>query len=277
MTDSERPVLAGRSFLFVPGNRADRFGRAVESGSDWVIIDLEDAVADHDKDAGRSAAAAYVAGSPALVRVNGVGTVHHGPDLDVLHGCALLAGVVVPKAEEPAELTRVHRELGVPVVALIETARGLLAAPELARAPGVVRLALGNLDLRLDLGILTADDELEPDLGHPRSCLVVASAAAGLDAPIDGVCAAVHDPSVLLSSVKRALGLGMGAKLCVHPEQVAVVNETFAIPAPLLAWARSVRAAQHGSHGSVVTLDGQMLDRPQFERAARILRLAAEN
>jgi citrate lyase beta subunit len=262
----------GRSFLFVPGDRPDRFRKAVGSRADGVIIDLEDAVPSTAKDDARTAAATFAVTVPVLVRVNAAGTSEHAADVRALVGRPALAGVVVPKAEDPRVMHRINSALGVPVVALVETARGLSAAGEIARTTGVGRLALGNLDLCLDLGILPGRDPDETALAYPRSVLAVASAAAGLAGPIDGVCPDVHDLSGLQRSAARAAALGMGAKLCLHPGQVPTVNAVFEVPEDLLAWAQAVSSAGRRSGGGVATVNGEMVDRPPFELADRILR-----
>ncbi|MGW2616668.1 HpcH/HpaI aldolase/citrate lyase family protein [Streptomyces sp. NPDC001500] len=262
------PVLSARSLLFVPGHRPDRFDRAARSGADVVIIDLEDAVAAEAKDRARDNAAAWLAlGNRAIVRINAPGTPWSGADLRVAadHGCP----VMVPKAEDPAVLadlaarTRGRCDL----VPLVETALGVERAHEVCAAPGVARAAFGNVDLAARLGIAQDDHTA---LAHARSRLVLASAAAGISPPVDGVTTAVRDMDTLSADIAHARRLGFTGKLCVHPCQLLSVTEGFAPSAEEVQWARAVLAAGD----SVTTVDGQMVDKPVLERARRVLALA---
>jgi citrate lyase subunit beta/citryl-CoA lyase len=159
---------AARSWLFVPASRPDRFGKAAASGTDLVVVDLEDAVPGADKEVARRAAATWLSGEGvAAVRVNPVDSAHHDADVEALVGLAGLRAVLVPMADSVEALARVHERLGpgVALVPQVETALGVLRALELASAPGVVRLAFGHLDLEpgggpvpvvLDRGRLTS-------------------------------------------------------------------------------------------------------------------------
>ena len=245
--------------LFVPGDRPDRFGKAVASGADAVILDLEDAVADADKDRARAAVGDWLgAGGQALVRINGAGTPWYEADLELVtrHGCP----VVVPKAEDPDVLSGIEA----PLLPIIETAAGIEAATAVCRARNVARVAFGSVDLSTQLGV-RHDDELA--LGYARSRLVLASATAGIAPPLDGVTTAVGDLAVLQADIEHARRLGFGGKLCVHPKQVPLVRQGFAPTEDELDWARRVV----GAGDSASTVDGQMVDRPVVERARRLL------
>ncbi|MDX2547996.1 HpcH/HpaI aldolase/citrate lyase family protein [Streptomyces sp. WI04-05B] len=259
------PVLSARSLLFVPGHRPDRFDKAASSGADVVIIDLEDAVAAEDKDRARANAAAWLAlGNRAIVRINAPGTPWSEADLRVTadHGCP----VMVPKAEDPAVLAslaaRTAGRCG--LVPLVETALGVERAREVCAAPGVTRAAFGNVDLAAQLGIAQDDHTA---LAHARSRLVVASAAAGISPPVDGVTTAVRDMDTLSADIAHARRLGFTGKLCIHPHQLPRVAAGFAPSAEEVRWARAVLDAGH----SVTTVDGQMVDKPVLERARRVL------
>ncbi|CAB4952881.1 MAG: CoA ester lyase [Actinobacteria bacterium] len=259
-----------RSFLFVPGDRPDRFARAAGSGADQVILDLEDSVALEHKDDARRAVSDWLAeGNAGLVRVNSIATSLFDEDCAALVGHVSLTGVMVPKAEDPAELAEVARFLGheKAVIALVETARGIGATREITRARGVVRLAFGSIDLAADLGCEDSHDALL----LARSMLVLESRIAGLPAPLDGVSAELGDPDVVLEHARRARALGFGGKLCIHPQQVAAVHAAFTPSAEERAWAAAVVAA--GADGGAHRVQGQMVDRPVVERALRILML----
>ncbi len=256
------------TLLFVPGDRPDRFATAVAAGADLVVLDLEDAVAPAARDDARTAVAGWLAdGGRAAVRVNAVGTPSH--DADVAAVAAYGVPVMVPKAEDPASLAtlagRLHDETR--LLAIVESAAGVLAAPALAAVERVDRLVLGTYDLAAQLGVDPDDREA---LAGARHALVLASAAAGLAAPVDGVTGDVTDDARLRDDVAYAVRLGFGGKLCVHPRQVPVAREALAPSADDVAWARRVVAAAEDDSGAVL-LDGAMVDRPVVARARRIL------
>lgn len=214
--------MIARSFLFVPGDRPERFGKAAASEADVVVLDLEDAVAQEDKVGAREAVAAWLSPErPACVRVNAASTGWFGDDLLAVDRPGL-AGIMLPKAERPGQVaevaSRLSREVG--LIALVETAIGVWEARALAESPGVWCLALGSVDLQLDAGIVGDGEELL----YARSRLVLASRVAGINPPVDGVTVALGDAGRLASDVARARRMGFGGKPCVHPKQVDAVN-----------------------------------------------------
>jgi citrate lyase subunit beta/citryl-CoA lyase len=261
-----------RSYLFVPGNRPERFDKALAAGADAVILDLEDAVPAAEKDSARAAVSQWLHGrdplpSPQiLVRINASGTPQHSADVAACrHG---VHGVVLPKSEREDELARLTRALpGVALLPLIETARGFAAAPDLAHAPNVQRLVFGSIDFQLDLGIEGEGEELL----YFRSQLVLHSRLAGLAPPVDGVCTTLDDAARVHAEALRARRLGLGAKLCIHPRQIAPVHEAFAPTPAQLDWARRVLSTAEGAGGAAVALDGAMVDRPVILRAQALL------
>lgn len=258
-----------RSLLFVPGSRPDRFDKALAAGADAVVVDLEDAVAPDAKVAARHALASWLARASAsvLVRVNAADTDGFADDL-ALCGHAAVAGVVLPKAERRADLAHASAiAAGKRLYPLIETAAGYDALRTLASAPGVERLVFGSIDFQVDLGIDGEGDELLMF----RSGLVLASRLAGLRAPVDGVSTAIDDADALRADVARARKLGFGAKLCIHPKQVAVVDAAFAPTDAERDWARRVLDAAERSGGAAVAVDGKMVDKPVILRAKAIL------
>ncbi|MEC3980714.1 HpcH/HpaI aldolase/citrate lyase family protein [Amycolatopsis sp. H20-H5] len=263
--------MTARSLLFVPGNRPDRFAKAATAGADLVLCDLEDAVAPADKDAARAAVAAFVREQGAAVRVNAVGTPWHERDLAALAGAAGLRAIVLPKSEVETA-TAIAAVVGVELYALVESARGVRDADRLAEVPGVTRLLFGNLDFGLDAGV-SPSDATERELLYARSRLVIASRAAGLVAPVDGVCTDLDDAGLVRDSAGRARALGFGGKLCLHPRQVAAVNEAFAPTEKELDWARRVLEAA-GESGAAVRVAGEMIDAPRLALARRLLESA---
>jgi citrate lyase subunit beta/citryl-CoA lyase len=250
--------------LFVPGNRPERFAKAAASGADAVIIDLEDAVAPEEKEAARRAAAAVaLEGIEVLVRINAAGTPWHAEDLAAL-ASARIAGIILPKAEDPATLAAIRAALGDgrAVIALVESACGIAAARKLAR--GAARLAFGSIDFAADLGCAHTRNALL----MARLELVLASRLAGIAAPIDGVTATISDDTLTEADARHAAELGFGGKLCIHPRQVAPALRGFAPDAEEVEWARKVIAA--GGEGAVA-VGGMMIDAPVRLRAERIL------
>jgi citrate lyase subunit beta / citryl-CoA lyase len=272
-------IASARSFLFVPANRPERFAKALASGADAVIIDLEDAVPPADKPAARRQLAdGFSQLSPAdsarlLVRMNARGTSWHDDDLALLQQLAAqdLAGVMVPKAETVDGLRRVAGAIGPAgaLLPLIESVTGLDAADSLASAPQVLRLAFGNLDFQADLGLACGPDEAE--LVPVRLAVVLASRRAGLPPPVDGVTPGTQDITQLQRDAARARRGGFGGKLCIHPAQVAGVNAAFSPSEAELDWAQRVLAAFDAAGGGVFSLDGRMVDAPVVRLAQRTL------
>ncbi|AKP57224.1 citrate lyase [Mycobacteroides abscessus subsp. abscessus] len=266
MTGPESGIGWARSLLFVPGDRPERFAKAVDSGADAIVIDLEDAVAPDAKNVAREAAERWLReGGHAIVRINGSGTQWHADDVALAAACG--CPVMLPKACSASHVSEVVAELppGTELIALIETAAGVLAAPEICATDGVVRVAFGSIDLAAELGINPEEHE---SMLYARSALVMAAAAAGQATPVDGVTTTLNDADLLLADAARAARLGFGGKLCIHPRQVPAINAQFSPSQDEVAWARRVSAAVDGG-ASVV--DGRMVDKPVVERAARIL------
>lgn len=284
LTPSLTPPLAlARSFLFVPASRPERYAKALASGADAVIVDLEDAVAPADKAAARQALLQGFAGLDAaqrarvVVRVNAAGTRWHLDDVLALRALASqgLSALMLPKAESAAALAEVAAAMGpaCALLPLIESVAGLDAAGALAACPQVLRLAFGHLDFQADAGLACAADESE--LVPVRLALVLASRRAALAAPVDGVSPGTQDTAQLALDAARGRRGGFGAKLCIHPAQVALVNAAFAPSAAELDWAQRVIVAFAAAGGGVFSLDGRMVDAPVLRLAQRTLALAA--
>ncbi len=257
-----------RSLLFVPGNRADRFDKALAAGASAVIIDLEDAVAPPDKNAARAALAGWLRPQHAVVvRINSADTPWFADDL-ALCGAPGVAAVMLPKAEHADTLAQLSAAGARALLPLVESAAGLANLDALARTAGVWRLAFGSIDLQVDLGMKGAsEDELLPF----RLQLLLASRLAGIGAPIDGVSTAIDDAQRLADDVARARRLGFGGKLCIHPRQVAVVNQGMAPSSGEVAWAQRVIDAAAAAGGAAVAVDGKMVDKPVLLRAQAVL------
>lgn len=264
--------MTARSFLFVPGDRPERFSKAYASGADVVILDLEDGVKPDRKAFAREAISGWLSPEhPVHVRVNGARTEWFEADLAVA-ARAGVAGVMLPKAETAAQIGLVSKAVQgkVGVLALVETVLGILDARPLAAAPGVERLAFGSVDFQLDSGIQGDGDELL----YARSRLVLASRAAGILAPLDGVTTDLDNPERIAADVERARRLGFGGKLCIHPRQVEAVNKGFRPSEREIAWARAVVEAADAAGAGAIRLGGEVVDRPVVERAKAMLERA---
>ena len=264
-------IHRARSFLFVPADRPERYAKALASGADAVVIDLEDAVAPEAKTAAadmlRRAWPTLDAGRIAI-RINAAGTPWHEDNLAL---CRALqpAAVMWPKAEEPARTEQAGFPMG-GVIALIESARGLAGVRAIAACPAVGRLALGHLDLQADLGMRASEDERELD--STRFEIVLASRLAGLTPPIDGVTLGIHNAQALLIAARRAQAFGFGGKLCIHPAQLAPLHAAWRPDAAQLEWAKRVIAAVAASAGGAIQIDGAMVDAPVLQLARTIAR-----
>lgn len=263
-------LAAARTLLFVPGNRPERFERAPSSGADAVICDLEDAVPESEKAQARAAVARWLShGGVACVRINTTRSHYINADCAALRAAPGLRAVVIPKAEGPDDIASVRSMLGrdLPLIPLIESALGVQRAFEIAKMPGVVRLGFGSLDYANDVS--AAHDDIT--LLYPRSALVVASRAAEIASPVDGITTSLDDETLAKADAVKARKLGFSGKLCIHPRQVMAVNSAFAPTADEVLWAhRITEAASDGA----CRIDDQMVDAPLTERARRILRNA---
>ncbi len=257
-----------RTFLFVPGDRPDRFERAAGSGTEQVIVDLEDAVDPASKVVAREQARSWLASSGrGVVRINASASPWFEADCAALVGLPGLDAVMVPKAEDASELTELSQLFGptVGIIALVESARGISTADRIAAADGVTRLAFGSIDLAADLGC----DHTRDALLLARSTLVLASRSAGIAAPVDGVTTVLDDLDVISDDARYSRSLGFRGKLCIHPKQLAATVAAFMPSAMDIAWAERVLGASSGD--GAARLDGEMIDRPVLERARRIV------
>ncbi|MGH8807420.1 MAG: HpcH/HpaI aldolase/citrate lyase family protein [Noviherbaspirillum sp.] len=262
------------SYLFVPGNRPERFAKACASGAGAVIVDLEDAVAPADKPAARAAVAtALSAAQPMLVRINSAGTEWFRDDVEMCRADGV-AGIVLPKAESVEDIGYVSARVGADkaILPLIETAQGIWNAHALTRCAQVQRLLFGSIDLQSDLGIGGEGEELL----YFRSQLVLVSRLAGIAPPVDGVTTAIDDVQRLRDDALRARKLGFGGKLCIHPNQVGTVNVCFRPGEEEVRWAARVVEAAAASGGAAVAVDGKMVDKPVLLRAQAMLAQASE-
>ena len=266
-----------RSYLYVPGHRPDMLEKAAARGADALILDLEDAVPVAAKEDARAAVASFLrrrsrVGPEVWVRLNS-GDLLPGDVRAIAPGAP--DGVSVPKVSSLDDLARLDALLGdaeIPVIALIETATGVLDAPAIARAPRVVRVALGEADLCAELGIAPSEDERE--LAPMRARIVLASAAARIEPPIGPISTDFSDLEALRGSTEALRRMGFGGRAVIHPAQISVVNEVFTPAADAVAAARSLVARFEAQGGGVFVDDqGRMVDEAVVRAARRTLSL----
>lgn len=272
-------TIAPVTYLFVPAARPDRFEKALASGADRVIVDLEDAVdADEKSDARQSLRAALLAGlsAPVLVRVNAADSPWFAEDLQMLsevmrQDAHAIAGIVLPKVER-AKMVRDAREAAgdladdIEMIGLIESAEGVLRVADLA-ASGLTRLGVGAVDLSVDLG----SEVHSPLLNYVYVQAVLASRAAGISAPIGSPPLDIHDGAGIEATARSLKAMGVTGQLCIHPAQVTPLHTGYAPTQAQVEWAHRVLSSTGGS----TQVDGQMVDRPVRDRARQLITLAS--
>ena len=268
MADIDLP----RSWLFAPGHDEKLLHKVFEVGADAVLLDLEDAVPADLKDRARQMVAAVAAGKPCWVRVNRAQTEECERDLAALAG--RVAGFRIPKVESAAQVAWVaERAPGIHLDCTVESARGVLAAFEIASAPACSLLSYGGLDLAADLGSSPGEQETL----YARSHLVIAARSAGKPRPSDGVHPQLDDDEGLRREAEAAKRLGFFGKSAIHPRQVPIIHEVFTPTPEELAWASQVlRAFERSGGAATKTATGEFVDRPVAERAKQLLRAGQE-
>lgn len=255
--------------LFVPGDQPDLFAKAAHSIADAVIIDLEDAVAPQNKDFARNSLKAHGINSlPLIIRVNPRSSPDYAKDMEAA-SAANPAAIMLPKAETLEDVQETVDRTGgnLPIIALIETACGLTNLPSLLRPEQVACAAFGAFDFSLDIG---CEAEWEPLL-LARSELVWRSRAAHKSAPWDSPSGTINNPELVEKEALRAMKLGFGGKLAIHPSQILSIQRAFAPEEKQVSWAQ--RVVQACQNGEAVQLDGAMIDKPVLERARKILKI----
>ena len=262
-----KPFIVPVAPLFVPGDRPDLFAKAAASGADAIIIDLEDAIAPQSKESARKAACRHdISSVPVILRINGAGTAWHADDLAAL-STADIAAVMLPKAETSESIAAMSRALGrpLPVIALIESAKGLGSLVQVLTAPHIAAIAFGSLDYSVDL-------DCSPDwdsLVAARSEIVLRSRLAGLPGPLDGVTTNLTDQEITEQDAARARRLGFRGKFAIHPRQIGPILTAMSPTPDEIAWAKKVLTSVNDS--ALVAVDGDMVDAPVIARARRIL------
>jgi citrate lyase beta subunit len=254
-----------RSILFLPASNPRAIAKAREAGSDLVVLDLEDAVKPEDKKAARQASLDAVAEPwpmPVAIRINGLGTEWYAEDVEaVARSSANLA--IVPRCAHATEAGAAIENIGKPVLAMIETAAGVLAAPAIAEV--AAGLIAGTNDLRADLR-LPLDAGREP-ISAALQLIVLAARAAGV-AVFDGVFNALDDADGFLAEAEEGRRLGFDGKSLIHPGQIEPCHRAFA---PSEAELDRARRLVDAFHGGAERFENQMIERMHVEQAERLL------
>lgn len=262
------PARLSRSVLLVAAGDPSAFSTALASEADSVIFDIEDGLPADQKGQGRAnVVEALNQGAGAWVRINDIHSEHWQADLDALAGASNLRGLMLAKTESPDHITRTAMMMpaGTPVIALIESALGIVNANDIARAPGVFRLAFGVGDYRRDTG--ASNDPMA--LAHARSALVVASRVGLLPGPIDGPAPGATGQE-LAEACRITQSMGMTGKLTLDPAQADAINLGLAPSAEEIAWAKEL--LEGFESGSAGAMDGSYL--PRLARARKVSELA---
>ncbi|MER1968824.1 CoA ester lyase [Castellaniella sp. GW247-6E4] len=262
-----------RTALFVPAIRPDRLPKALASGADAVIVDLEDSVPRDEKITARRHLSEFALAHPDerfMVRINDGTTVWFDQDLALCRELPNVVAIVLPKAEA-ARHVHIVSGAGKPLMPVIESARGLRNLDGIAGAAGVWRLSFGILDLMLEFGTRPGTEGAARILDQIRYQILLHSGMNGLPPPLDTVYADFSDLEGLARRIAVARDMGFGGMLCIHPTQVPVVHEAFRPSADELDWARRVVDEAGRSGAQAFRVDGRMVDLPLIERARRLL------
>ncbi len=263
-----------KTWLFVPATRIDRVAKAFASGADAVIVDLEDAVADVDKAEARKALRSYYDSEdyqPIWVRINQAGSEDFEEDLKMCQQMPQLAGLILPKADRASDIEKVHNATGLPIIALIETALGLYQIDSMAKAAGLLAFSYGFLDLCNDLQVQVGTAAADIIANQIRYQLLLNSKAHNLLAPIDTVYTDFDDEKGLSQRVQLWSQMGMSGMLCIHPKQVAVVQQSLQPTDAEIEFAKQVVEAYQRSGQAVFKIDDNMVDAPVIERCRQLL------
>ena len=272
--------MARRTVLFSPGDDGEKLRKAAASEADVIVYDLEDAVVPDARPAAREtvreALADVMPASPEVcVRVNPVGSGAED-DLSVVLDGPAPDSVMLPKASSGSDVRRLaslldSRGVDCPVLALVESAAGVLHAEDIATAAATDALVFGAEDLAGDIGATRTASGRE--VSHARQHVVLAARAAGVS-PIDTHYPDFNDLDGLRTDARAAVELGYDGKLAIHPAQVPVINETFTPDEDRVAWAERILDARDAADGGVFVVDGEMVDAPQIKQAIRVLERA---
>lgn len=261
-----------RSYLFVPANRVDRFEKALNTQADVIIVDLEDAVPVDLKVSARQALKNWLIANPQqqiMIRTNSRKTEWFEADIK-LAKLSNVRAIVLPKTESPEDILAILTVQNIEVFALIETPLGFANIRQIAQTAYLRALMFGSIDFQLEMNMHGGYAEL---LSF-RNEFVLASKLAGIESPVDGVTVDFQDEALIELETQQAKNLGFTGKLCIHPNQVNIVNKVFSPTQAEIDWAIRVIKVVKEAQGQALSLDGKMIDLPVILRAEKILKQA---
>ncbi|WP_350655744.1 CoA ester lyase [Psychrobacter sp. S1-30-MNA-CIBAN-0213] len=267
-------VANTKTWLFVPATRIDRVSKAFASGANAVIVDLEDAVAQEDKAQARKALQGYYDSAdyqPVWVRINQAGSTDFAEDIKACEKMPNLAGVILPKAEQATDIEYIHHLTGLSIITLIENAIGLHQVDAMAKASGLIAFSYGFLDLCNDLGVQVGTLAADIVANQIRYQLILTSKINQLLPPIDTVYPDFNDTEGLSARVQLWSQMGMSGMLCIHPKQVAIVQNALQPTDAEIEFARRVVEEYERSGQAVFKVDGEMVDAPVIQRCVQLL------
>ena len=274
LTTATAYIAPIKTWLFVPATRLDRVAKAFAKGADAVIIDLEDTVAPHDKALARQGLQNYYADGEqraVWVRINQAGTADFDEDIKLCRQLPQFTGVVLAKAEQAADIEYLHQATSLPIIALIESARGLYQLDSLAKANGVSALSYGFLDLCNDLNVKVGTPAAEIIANQIRYQMLVTSKVHQLWPPIDTIYPDFKDDEGLHQRVMQWSALGMSGMLCIHPNQIEVINQACRPTNEQIEFAKKVVDEYQRCGQAIFQLEGIMVDAPVIERCRQLL------
>lgn len=275
--------LAWRSWLFVPATRPERFIKAVSSGADAVILDLEDAVGVIEKSQARqnvaqfmknrSIANSFESNGPSLwLRLNNDSQLEEDLQLcQLLTKHQVLTGVVLPKVTNVLPIQRTFKALTLPIVVQIESAQGITKLSDIAESEGVMAISYGRLDISNQLNLRVGSRAEQDFFDHLRIKLLLTSHTHGLIAPIESVYPDFKNEQGMTTTASYVSDLGFSGMLCIHPSQVAIVNQAFEATADQLAFATKVTEHYQQTGDSIFAIEGVMVDLPVILQCQRLL------
>lgn len=267
----DQRLIVGPALLFAPASRPDRVHKA-GAIADAVIIDLEDSIDEYERERAVAELADQPINGSVLVRLSHEGGTQRQREIELARQLGAL-GIIVPKCDSARDLDGLE---AMPVIPQIESATGLVAAAEIAAAPGVIALLWGSEDLTTSLGGVSSrrsDGRYRTTLEYARFAILVAAAAARIPA-LDAVNPMIDREDLLFDEARDAMESGFFATACIHPRQVDIIRRAYMPSAEQIAWAHAVLSAL--AHDSVAAVDGSMVDAPSRTMAERVLYRASE-
>ncbi|WP_323843166.1 CoA ester lyase [Moraxella sp. Pampa] len=266
-------ILNFTAYLFVPAIRLDRVQKAFDGGADIVIIDLEDAVASAQKALARQDLADFdkITKRPYWLRINAAHTTDYAHDISLIKNLCHVQGVLLPKVESALSITALHQAIGLPIIAVVETAKGVLNIGEIATAKGLCAMTYGCLDLTKSLGMMLGTPSAKVVLDKIRMDLLLHSAINGLNPPIETIFADFHDGDGVANFAKYAQNFGFGGQLLIHPKQIGPVKNATKPNEDTLNLARQVLKTHQQTGQAVFSVQGKMVDLPMIEWAKKLL------